>query len=240
MKKSNWNELAKGFANINRVTEWLIGFPSVLKEADAQPGQTVLDYGCGDGQVCILLASNGVNVIGIDSSEEMINLAKQRNDHRLIRYYKNNECELVGILDNSVDVAMANFVFLTINNRDVIKKICKEILRTLKSGGKFIICTNGPNSLNHNYISYSITADDKCIEGNGYPNKVTLQSSNENKIEFTDYYWSPKDYEEILTTSGFNMGKSFEPVLGATPEGVEIMDELTYPPFLIVSAIKAN
>lgn len=240
MEKSNWNELAKGFADINRVTDWLIGFPAVLKEADARPGQTVLDYGCGDGQVCIVLASNGVGVIGVDNSEEMINLAKERNSHKLIRYYKNNDSELDVIPDNSVDVAMANFVFLTIDKRDVIKRICREILRTLKSGGKFIICTNGPNSLNHKYISYSIIADNKCIDGNGYPNKVKLHAPNGNKIEFTDYYWSPSDYEEILTAVGFNVKKSFEPELDLSPEGLEIIDELTYPPFLIVSATKGE
>ena len=40
-------------------------------------GEKILDLGCGTGYLANLIAESGADVTGIDSSEEMINLAKQ-------------------------------------------------------------------------------------------------------------------------------------------------------------------
>ena len=62
----------------------LTGF---VRECDPQPGQRVLDLGCGTGNLGSLFSERGCDVWGIDFSPAMIDIAKAKNpaDHFLIR-----------------------------------------------------------------------------------------------------------------------------------------------------------
>ena len=48
-----------------------LGMP-VLELLAPQPGERVLDLGCGDGALSLQLSRFGCDVIGVDSSEEMV------------------------------------------------------------------------------------------------------------------------------------------------------------------------
>jgi len=50
----------------------------VLDLLQPKPGELILDLGCGDGVLTEKLASTGVQVVGVDSSAEMVNAAKAR------------------------------------------------------------------------------------------------------------------------------------------------------------------
>lgn len=50
----------------------------VLDLLNPQPGERILDLGCGDGALTEKLAAIGCNVTGIDASEDMVGAARQR------------------------------------------------------------------------------------------------------------------------------------------------------------------
>ena len=54
-----------------------LGAP-VLALLDPQPGETILDLGCGDGVLTEKIVAAGATVIGIDASEEMVAAARER------------------------------------------------------------------------------------------------------------------------------------------------------------------
>jgi len=57
----------------------------VLDLLQPQPGERILDLGCGDGVLTQKLVSDGAEVVGVDSSEDMIAAARQRGlDARLM------------------------------------------------------------------------------------------------------------------------------------------------------------
>jgi SAM-dependent methyltransferase len=57
-----------------RGTEQEIGF--LVDALELEPGQRVLDVGCGPGRHALALASRGIEVLGVDLSEDFIALAR--------------------------------------------------------------------------------------------------------------------------------------------------------------------
>ncbi|MEZ5558702.1 MAG: class I SAM-dependent methyltransferase [Pseudomonadales bacterium] len=51
---------------------------AVLSAAEVQPGERVLDVGCGCGDTSLALAASGAEVVGVDISAPMLDRARQR------------------------------------------------------------------------------------------------------------------------------------------------------------------
>ncbi len=114
---------------------------------DAIEGCTVLDLGCGTGRDAYLVSSlvgpNG-RVIGIDMTEEQLNVARKYIDIQAERFgYAKSNVEFrhgyiedlsgAGIADNSIDVVISNCV---VNLSPDKRAVFSEIFRVLKPGGE--------------------------------------------------------------------------------------------------------
>lgn len=74
MTEDHWNAGQYG-ETVRFVTD--LGAP-VLDLLNPQSGERILDLGCGDGVLTAKIAACGADVIGVDSSEDMISAAKDR------------------------------------------------------------------------------------------------------------------------------------------------------------------
>ncbi|MCL4140097.1 UNVERIFIED_CONTAM: hypothetical protein GTU68_011670 [Idotea baltica] len=133
-------------ANIeSEVQERFYGCGSPIPSA--LEGCTILDLGCGTGRD-VFLASQLVGpkgrVIGIDMTEQQIEVAKKYVDTHMKRFgYKKSNVEFhhgyiedlagAGIKDASVDVVISNCVLNLSASKD---KVFSEIVRVLKPGGE--------------------------------------------------------------------------------------------------------
>jgi arsenite methyltransferase len=113
-----------------------VGNPFSL--GDPQPGQTVLDLGCGAGLDTLLAARRvGITgkVIGVDMTPEMI--AKARASAESLGVINVElllgEAEALSLSDSSVDLVISNGVFNLCPNKP---KVLSEVFRVLKSGGQ--------------------------------------------------------------------------------------------------------
>ena len=106
-----------------------------------QPGETVLDIGCGAGVDAIIAAKMvgpSGRVTGIDLVPEM--LARARENARLARVanvtFQESSGEQLPFPANSFDVVISNGVFNLVVDK---AKALGEVFRVLKPGGRFLL-----------------------------------------------------------------------------------------------------
>ena len=101
--------------------------------------QSILELGCGTGKHAQLLATKGYDILGVDSSEHMINIAKksQSGNKCSIRFLTGDIRELY--LNEKFDVVLSLFHVMSyqITNSD-IEKAFATATRHLKPNGMFI------------------------------------------------------------------------------------------------------
>src|SRR3989344_3605511 len=73
--KETYNKIAKEWHNDHQTDDWWVSGTDKFIEL-IKPRGLVLDVGCGGGTKSKYLISRGLKVVGIDISENMINIAK--------------------------------------------------------------------------------------------------------------------------------------------------------------------
>jgi SAM-dependent methyltransferase len=102
----------------------------VLAILDPQPGERILDVGCGTGQLTAEIARAGAEVTGIDSSPEMI--ARARSNFPEIRFEIHDICDLP--FRGEFDAVFSNAVLHWVTRAD---EAASALSRALKPGGRF-------------------------------------------------------------------------------------------------------
>jgi 2-polyprenyl-3-methyl-5-hydroxy-6-metoxy-1,4-benzoquinol methylase len=102
-------------------------------------GRTVLDAGCGTGYLSNKLRDQGARVMGIDFSERMIAIARER--HPEIDFRVDDSSELVTTADAHCDLVIANDVLMdTPDLRDTMA----AFHRVLKPGRVAVLVLSHP------------------------------------------------------------------------------------------------
>ena len=117
--RSKWNHTTSSYFEAEDVTNDQVDFPALMHVVGDIAGKVVLDFGCGNGRFTSRLESLGAaKVIGVDISPSMIDLAKQRDSNSHVEYHVNPDNSLSFLGNNSVDVVMANLVFMMSPSRE--------------------------------------------------------------------------------------------------------------------------
>ena len=105
----------------------------------------VLDAGTGTGRFAIYLAQRGIDVVAIDSSEEMVKIAREKAEREGCQdriQFIVADIENLPLKDSSFDGFCSIIVLIHLVSRE---RAVGELLRTLKSGG--IAVMDVPNKL---------------------------------------------------------------------------------------------
>lgn len=102
-----------------------------LKLLNPQPDETILDLGCGTGDITFELKQMGVNVIGVDYSKEMIKKSKNK--------YPDLNFQVQDILslnfNEQFDAVYSNAVLHWIKEP---RRALESIYKSLKTRGRFV------------------------------------------------------------------------------------------------------
>ena len=105
------------------------------------PGMSVLELGCGTGYFTRELARSGADVVAVDVSPELLELARADCSTKNVCYEVQNACEL-GYPDAVFDSVVGNSVLHHLE----IEAALREIYRVLRLGGS--VYFTEPNMLN--------------------------------------------------------------------------------------------
>jgi len=132
-----------------RILEWYV----FLRTIGSVRGLNVLDLACGDGRVPRALMERGAAwVVGTDISSKMIEEARALNSpggdgphFEHLRYEVVDACNQTWTLDPKADLVTAMYLFHYASNEDDLFKMCHQIGRSLKGGGRFVTYTVNPD-----------------------------------------------------------------------------------------------
>jgi len=111
-----------------------------LQHAGLKPGSTILDFGCGAGDLAFeaeQMTGGAGQIIGIDPSPEMVKVARQKAARKGSKAaFQIEAVENMTFPDGKFDVVISSFVLHHLPG-GLQEKAFKEIKRVLKPGGLF-------------------------------------------------------------------------------------------------------
>jgi len=163
----------------------------VCKKINLQPGQTVLDIGCGWGSFAKFAAEKyGAQVTGVTVSKEQIKLAEERCKGLPVKFLLQDYREITGQFDHVVSLGM--FEHVGYKNYRTYMKV---VHRVLKDGGLFLLHTIGGRK--------SVTQTDPWIEKYIFPNSMLpsvkqISTAIEGLFVMEDWHNFGADYDKTL------------------------------------------
>lgn len=129
-------------------------------------GKTILDLACGEGFYSRRVKALGAaNVVGVDISEKMIELARQQEAARPlgIDYIV---ADAGGEIDfGDFDLVVASYLLNYARNRHELLAFCRTIAVNLKPGGHFVSINNNPDQPPQTYPACSRYGFKKTLSG---------------------------------------------------------------------------
>ncbi|MFO1130768.1 MAG: class I SAM-dependent methyltransferase [Hyphomicrobiales bacterium] len=142
-------------------------------------GERILDVGCGDGVLTAELRDRGVDVVGVDSSEDFVNAAKARGlDARLM----DGEALDFG---PEFDAVFSNAALHWMPKADAV---VSGIARALKPGGRFVAEFGG-----HGNVAAIVTA----------MRAIGQRRGGDLSLATPWYFPAPQTYQALLEDHGF-------------------------------------
>jgi len=110
----------------------------VLEWLNPQPGERILDLGCGDGQLTAKIAATGAEVVGVDASAEMVAGALSKGiDARI--------CNVETLpFAAEFDAVFSNAALHWVRNQDAM---LAGVKRALKPGSRFVAEMGGHGNI---------------------------------------------------------------------------------------------
>lgn len=179
-------------------TEWVVrtmlgSYPDLSFNKDSYNGGKILDLGFGDGRNFQLLKNIGLNIYGVEITEEILNLVKLKLDKDINVNFAVGSNINIPFENNFFDIVLASSSIYYIDKGTSFNDNLTETSRVLKQGGVLIanlpeltknfLCQNA-NNIGDNHI---IIKNDPHGLRNGYTFRA-FESKEEIIESFSPFY----------------------------------------------------
>jgi len=167
----------------------------VLEWLAAKPGESILDLGCGDGQLTQRIAAIGARVVGVDASPEMVAAARSRGMQAT-----EGRAESLPFSNGTFDAVFSNAALHWVRDQEAMME---QVRRVLKPGGRFVAEMGG-----HGNVAAIRVALTAVLARYGYGDRELGEN----------YYPTPVGYGRRLVRHGFELQR-IELIPRPTPLG---------------------
>jgi trans-aconitate methyltransferase len=157
---------------------------AVVTLLNPQPGEQILDLGCGDGALTEQLAATGPIVLGVDSSPTMLAAARQRNLH-----VEHHDATALPF-ESQFDAVFSNATLHWITGNSGQQAALAGIYRSLRPGGRFVAEMGGQGN---------IAAIRTALQATLAPFHIDAEAAA------ASFYPSPAIYRRLLEDAGFTI-----------------------------------
>lgn len=152
---------------------------AALDLLDPQPGERILDVGCGEGTLTSRIVDRGAAVLGIDNSQEMIAAARANGVDALLLAAE--DMQFFGEFDAAFSNATLHWVLEQ-------EQAARAIFRALKPAGRFAGEMGGEGNLK----KLREALDEEMIIRGYVP-----------PVEASNWYASPEEFAAVYEAAGF-------------------------------------
>jgi ubiquinone/menaquinone biosynthesis C-methylase UbiE len=186
-------------------------------------GMRVLDAGCAAGPVAVTLADRGAQVVGIDSSIALLELARAL--HVDVAFHQANLSQPMPFLeDGSFDLVFCSLTLHYIADWSVP---LGEFCRVLRPRGTLLMSTHHPAMTTPMFDDYFAT---QLVHD--------TWKMGESDVRVSYYHRPLTAMFDALRDSGFEIDRVVEPRFAGTPSDEHQKRLATSPWFLIIRAIR--
>lgn len=161
---------------------WQLG-AGLIEVLAPQPGERILDLGCGTGQLTHQIAERGADVLGVDASPEMIGQARQ--NYPRLRFALQDGASMS--FDGEFDAVFSNAALHWITNAE---GAADSMGRALRVGGRLVLEMGGRGNIRQIH---------QALES------AFRRHSTKPLPAPRNYFPSVSEYSTILETHGFEV-----------------------------------
>jgi trans-aconitate methyltransferase len=156
----------------------------VIEWLAPQPGERILDLGCGDGQLTVRLQAFGALVRGFDASPQMAAAARSQSIE-----VDEGSAEQLPYKDAAFDAVFSNAALHWIRDQDAM---LSEVRRVLAPGGRFVAEMGAHGNIAAIRVALMAVASRHGFDG---------------REDNVNYYPTPAEYKRRLDRHGFHVDR---------------------------------
>ncbi|SFF53200.1 Methyltransferase domain-containing protein [Halobacillus alkaliphilus] len=196
-----------------------VDFTNKMIERFLPDTQSIVDAGCGTGEVTHRLNEEGYHLTGVDLSEDMLSVAHQKNSSAKIQWLQQDITDLAGLKDVECVISYCDVMNYLPADKDVIRAF-RSIYESLSPSGLFIFDVHSIDHIQNNMLgatfaevyddlSYIWFCDPGEFENRMVHDLTFFVQNGPNYERFDEQHiqqgYSPEQLSEWLMQTGFKI-----------------------------------
>jgi len=207
-------------------------------------GKRVLDVACGEGHFTRLLRNAGASeVVGIDISERMIELAREQETRQPLGVEYRVEDARAVAEHADFDLVVGAWLLVYAQTRAELVQMCRGLASRLRSRGRLVTVVGNPAVYgldplpDYRKYGFQLSISGRAVEG--APTKYILLL-DDSTLEIENYYMPIAAYESAFAQTGFANFAVHMPEVSPRPDDDPAYwdDFLKYPSFILLECVK--
>ena len=211
--ENSWDNQARAesYAKLEFPNTYYLAYrdlPKIISEH--VKGVKAIDFGCGTGRSTRFLKQLGINAMGIDISNEMLQIAKKNDTSGDYHLVTDGNYSHLGV--EQFDLVQSIFTFDNIPEWENRTNILKRLRRLLNPDGKMILLDASPELYTNEWASFSTKdfPDNWTVKTGDIVRDIMLDVEDQRPVE--DIYWTISDYHKLFKKADLSLIATYKPL----------------------------